>query len=148
MEQNEAAIRIVRLLRDHIPAGGTPIVGYHEAARLIGWNEDASRPMGQACSRVDYASFVLGLPMLAYQWVRDCKGNLNQNAWYASFEKYRDEIDRVSAAHQWTDEEFSQIIQCLHEIPDRSAALLWSDVESREARQKGFINYNLHRRLR
>jgi hypothetical protein len=145
--ENDTAIKLLDYLAKHIATHDKPIVGYTTMADELGYTEKDGRVIGQVCSRIDYACFLAGLPMLSSHWVRNAKGEVNPDSFSGSWKSYQAEIEALSATFNWTDEALQEIKHKLNGLPDRSSKVLWEEVLRREAQKIGYIRYNLHRNI-
>ncbi len=139
---------MLKVIRDRIAAGVGPIVGYSTAAELIGLDGDThARHMGQVTSRIDAASLVSGLPMLALHMVRKPDGEINPASFTKDWQVWSEEIKQMAASHSWTVAQIDVVIGALDSLPDAAAVNIWAGYIRREGTQSGFIRYNLHRRV-
>lgn len=122
--------------------------GYLVAAASIGWEGDVARPMGQVTSRVDLGCFYGGLPMLATHRVRKPDGSVNPSLWVdKTFGPFHDEIMELSLNHQWTKQDYNQLLVAMSRLPKTSANAQWQDIITRNSKSPGFVRYNLHKNL-
>ena len=122
-----------------------PIRGYDKAAEFIGRDEKSSRYVGQVVSRIDYACFISGLPMISIHRVRKPDGSINLDSLGgAEWKRWADEIQATTVAHQWTQEELDTVERAIHNLPEHSARLLWADVGTWDEKK---IRWNLHRKV-
>jgi hypothetical protein len=140
-KQHSDAISLFRVFR----ALEAPLEGYNVAAASIGLSGNHSRHVGQVCSRIDYACFIAGLPMLSVNLVRKNDGSVNE----ASFAKLcwhstKDEVVNTSIAHEWTDHQFDSAFRFLIDLPQDCARVLWNEAEEWSQEK---IRYQLHRNV-
>lgn len=115
---------------------------------MIGRDGD-ERHVGQVTSRIDLAALYAGLPMITVHWVRKPDGQVNLASFSGPlWEPRRKGIILVSESHQWTADELAVVRKRLQELPDDAADMQWKLIETREYERPGYIDYNLHRRLR
>ena len=147
--QSEHAQNLIQVFRQRIAAGLPPIRGYSEAAELLGFQgQDYTRTIGQACSRIDAASFESGWPMLALHMVRTDTGGVNPGSFSGEWAEWDDEISSTLNTHQWTVEQVDEVAKRLSQLDDAGAVALWAGYMRRESHRPGFIRWNLHRKLR
>ena len=147
--QHTHARKLLQVIRDNIENGQSPMHGYADAAKAIGLNgADYGRAMGQVCSRIDAASFIAGLPMLALGMVRASDGSINPASFTGDWDPWNQETKSVAESHQWTVQEVDNVIGALDSLPSDGAAALWQNYLQREVEKPGFIRFNLHRKLK
>lgn len=150
LNQSQRAMDLVTFLMSHISQRGKPLVGYTNAAELIGFEGGTKQgqAMGQVTSRVDYACFVSGLPMLATNWVRNIEGEIHEDIYnLAAFKPFRAEAVQAAQHHEWSHDELMRVMTALDGLPQIDVKLLWREAADRELKQPGYIRYNLHRRV-
>ena len=140
----------MKVIRDRIARGEQPIFGYHNAATLTGLKgENYAVTFGQVCSRIDAASFVAGLSLLALGMVRKPNGAINEKSLAShDWEQWNDEFRAATESHQWTVEQVDEVIEALEGLPKHGAKALWNSYLEAERETPGFINLTLHRKLK
>ena len=147
--QHLHAGQLLRVFRSMIERGDPPVHGYDEAAALIGLDPAVyPRHMGQVTSRIDAASFIAGWPMLALHMVRKPNGEMNPDSFSGGWLAWGEVVRVTAAAHIWTVEQVDEVIQALDGLPDVAASTIWAGYIRRNDQQPGFIDFNLHRKMR
>jgi hypothetical protein len=145
LDTHVRALQLVEMLRDRIILGdSSPIVGYETAAKLIGWDSGVAcaRLVGQATSLVDYACFIAGRPMLAFNYVRKASGEMNPRSFRGMpIEHHRDEIVSVAKSYDWTVSDFRRVVQVLLALENKWARAMWTDAGERG---EEFVRQALH----
>jgi len=147
LDESTRAIALLPIISERFRNCKGPIVGYKSAGDLIGLVGDNGKVMGQVASRIDYACFVSGLPILTYYWVLTAKGKPNDKTFSGHWQQWKEEIARTAEHYKWTDDEFEQVLGTLRSLPNDSANSLWTAAEIRESEHPGFIRDNLHRKV-
>jgi len=99
--QHTHARNLMKVIRDRIENGESPIHGYNNAASMVLPNgQDYAKTYGQACSLIDAASFVAGWPMLAMQMIRKPDGAINPESFTSDSEPWNNEVKSVAESHQ------------------------------------------------
>ena len=119
MKQQQLAEQMLSMLTQRITGGNfEPVINYRNAAAMIGWTGGMkfAQAVGQVNSRVDYACFVAGMPMLATFYIRTADGRVNPDifAGYTSgagddFFGLNTEIKNKMESHEWTAEGFKKV---------------------------------------
>jgi hypothetical protein len=149
MSEHTHARHLLVVIRERVDTSAPPIRGYNTAADLIGLDgETYARHMGQVTSRIDAASFISGWPMLALHMVRKPDGEINPAAFSKDWQLWNEESRQVAATHNWTVEQVDEVIRALDGLPGGAAKNIWAGYIRREGSQRGFIRYNLHRKVR
>ena len=149
LKESTHAAQLLLVIKGRALAGGGPIVGYPSAAGMIGWEGVVGIDVAQVCSRLDYACFIAGLPMLSIQWVRREDGTMNDQAMQGHWLSFKKEINAVAAAHRWTNNDFDCVMSALCELPNVTARQLWDSVVSQPYHSgRSFIRQTLHRYIR
>jgi hypothetical protein len=145
LDTHVRARQLVEMLRDRILGGDeSTINGYLEMARLINWDggENFGPVDGMVTSTVDYACFMAGLPMLAFNYVRTPFGGMNPRAFRGQpIEQFRDEIVSVAESYDWTADDFRRVLQVLVNLEDKGEKKLWREVGERG---EEFVRQALH----
>jgi hypothetical protein len=148
-QQHTDAIALIRAIGVRIGAGNSaPIVGYKAAAELIGRDGSSeARYVGQVCSLCDAAAFVAGWPMLTVHYVRKPDGKINEASFAGWWEQWRQSVVEKSTTHHWQKEHLDDLVRAISSglVPNRAAASIWEYFQSRG---EGFVEFNLHRKLR
>ena len=144
MKRNLKAVDLVKAIQQH-----GVITGYAVAGRLAGEENAQAQDWGQVCSLLEYACFISGLPALAVQYVRTIDGEVTEKAFQDVFSNYKDEIVALAQSFVWTNAHFAKLTKTLltdcADINPRSA---WDEVIDRDAKQPGYIRYQLDRAIR
>ena len=149
MSEHTHARHLLIVIRDRVANATPPILGYSTAAELIGLDgEKYARHMGQVTSRIDAASFIAGWPMLALHMVRKPDGEINPASFTKDWQSCNEEIKQVATKHIWAVEQVDDVIRALDGLPKAAAVNIWASYIRREGGQRGFIRYNLHRKVR
>lgn len=144
MKRNIKAVALVKAIKEH-----GVIVGYPTAGRLAGEENAQPRDWGQVCSLTDYACFISGLPVITLHYVRKDDGSINDASFQdAAFVHYKDEMRETAQAFTWDDAAYAKLMNTLLTLNSTDALSEWHDVINREARQPGFIRYQLDRAKR
>lgn len=152
-QEHNDAVMVVGLIRKRIQNSEGPIHGYSVVAEMIG-RKNASRDgryMGQVTSRIDAASFIAGLPMMALHFVRKPTGKINEKSFDEQWDRVapegckKEDLILTSTLRQWCEDDCDTIIRALHSLPNEKASTIW---KNHLARGSEFIQYNLHRKLR
>jgi hypothetical protein len=143
MKRNLKAVDLVKAIQQH-----GVITGYAVAGRLAGEENAQARDWGQVCSLVDYACFIAGLPPLTLQHVRTADGEI-KDCFSAPFLQYEKEMVQLAQSFVWTEAHFAKLVATLlADCADLNAHSAWDAVIKREAKQPGFIRYQLDRAIR
>lgn len=147
-QQHRDACKLIDVIAARIDAGNTdPIIGYPEAAHLIGRKPDVNgRYMGQVCSLCDAAALIAGWPMLMLQMVRKSDGAINDQAFGKELTPWRDQIIAAALSHRWTRAQVLDIKRVIADgtVPNSAATKVWHGIIDRGS---AFITWNLHRKL-
>ena len=84
--------------------------------------------------------------MLALQMVRKPDGSINPDSFGPAWAAWAQEIKSRAEEHQWTVEQIDAVIRALDGLPRNAAIAIWNGYLTREAQQRGFIRFNLHRK--
>jgi len=144
MKRNLKAVDLVKAIQQH-----GVITGYAVAGRLAGEENAQAQDWGQVCELTDYACFIAGLPALALEHVRTAKGEINEKCYNDALLKYEDEITALAKNFVWTDAHFAKLTNILlSDCADINARSAWGEVLDRDAKQPGYIRYQLDRAIR
>ena len=136
LKQAVAADSLLQFLRERIKQGGTPLRGYAEVCKALGYKNSAGMYAGQVCSRLDLACYHAGLPMVTLHWVRKPDGSINSNG-LRGWEHYQDELRAAAEGHAWTPADLDLVQAELDKLPNRGAKPLWKGIEDQDVETWG-----------